>query len=138
MIAVIFEVEPEPAYRQEYLDIAARLHAELETMDGFVSVERFESLSRPGVILSLSFWRDEDAVARWRNLEAHRLAQARGRAGGRVPQLPLAGGGSRARLRAGRPWRGACRCPRRPRLMPGAARCRVATRTGALGGRRWP
>jgi heme-degrading monooxygenase HmoA len=81
MIAVIFEVEPEPALRQEYLDIAARLRAQLETIDGFVSVERFESLSRPGHILSLSFWRDEDAVARWRNLEAHRAAQACGRAG---------------------------------------------------------
>jgi heme-degrading monooxygenase HmoA len=81
MIAVIFEVEPEPAYQQEYLDIAAALRAELETIDGFVSVERFESLSRRGHLLSLSFWRDEDAVARWRNLEAHQLAQARGRAG---------------------------------------------------------
>lgn len=81
MIAVIFEVEPEPALRQEYLDIAAGLKAQLEAIDGFVSVERFESLSRPGRILSLSFWRDEEAVARWRGLEAHRMAQARGRAG---------------------------------------------------------
>ena len=81
MIAVIFEVEPEPDRRQEYLDIAARLRTELEAIDGFVSVERFESLLRPGRILSLSFWRDEEAVARWRNLESHRMAQARGRAG---------------------------------------------------------
>lgn len=81
MIAVIFEVEPEPALRQEYLDIAAALKHQLEAIDGFLSVERFESLSRPGCILSLSFWRDEDAVARWRGLEAHRMAQARGRAG---------------------------------------------------------
>ena len=81
MIAVIFEVEPEPARRQEYLDIAAGLRAQLEAIDGFVSVERFESLSRPGRILSLSFWRDEEAVASWRKLEAHRAAQARGRAG---------------------------------------------------------
>ncbi|MCC2956751.1 antibiotic biosynthesis monooxygenase [Massilia sp. IC2-477] len=81
MIAVIFEVEPEPAHRQEYLDIAAGLRAQLEAIDGFVSVERFESLSRPGRILSLSFWRDEEAVTRWRNLESHRMAQARGRAG---------------------------------------------------------
>ena len=81
MIAVIFEVEPEAAHRQEYLDIAAALRTQLEAIDGFVSVERFESLSRPGRILSLSFWRDEEAVARWRNLEAHRMAQARGRAG---------------------------------------------------------
>lgn len=81
MIAVIFEVEPGPAQRQDYLDIAAGLRAELEAIDGFVSVERFASLSRPGRILSLSFWRDEAAVARWRNQESHRLAQARGRAG---------------------------------------------------------
>ncbi|NNG23123.1 antibiotic biosynthesis monooxygenase family protein [Telluria aromaticivorans] len=81
MIAVIFEVEPEPAHRQEYLDLAAGLRAQLEAIDGFVSVERFESLSQPGRILSLSFWRDEDAVARWRQLESHRMAQARGRAG---------------------------------------------------------
>ncbi|MGH8855261.1 MAG: antibiotic biosynthesis monooxygenase family protein [Telluria sp.] len=81
MIAVIFEVEPEPACRQEYLDIAAHLRIQLEAIDGFVSVERFESLSRRGHILSLSFWRDEDAVARWRKLESHRMEQARGRAG---------------------------------------------------------
>jgi heme-degrading monooxygenase HmoA len=81
MIAVIFEVEPDPAHRQEYLDIAAALRAELETIDGFLSIERFESLSQPGRILSLSFWRDEAAVAHWRNLESHRMAQARGRAG---------------------------------------------------------
>ena len=81
MIAVIFEVEPDPERRQEYLDIAAALRVQLEAMDGFVSIERFESLSRPGRILSLSFWRDEAAVAAWRNAEAHRMAQARGRAG---------------------------------------------------------
>ena len=81
MIAVIFEVEPEPARRQEYLDMAAALRAELETMDGFISVERFESLSQPGRLLSLSFWRDEEALAGWRKLEAHRAAQAAGRGG---------------------------------------------------------
>ena len=81
MIAVIFEVEPDPAHRQAYLDIAASLRAQLEAIDGFVSVERFESLSCPGRILSLSFWRDEEAVAHWRQLESHRTAQARGRAG---------------------------------------------------------
>jgi heme-degrading monooxygenase HmoA len=81
MIAVIFEVEPAAGQRQVYLDLAAGLRAELETIDGFVSIERFESLSRPGRILSLSFWRDEEAVARWRALEAHRAAQAQGRAG---------------------------------------------------------
>ena len=81
MHAVIFEVEPEPERRQDYLDIAARLRPELEKIDGFISVERFESLTEKGKILSLSFWRDEAAVARWRNLEQHRAAQAKGRAG---------------------------------------------------------
>jgi len=81
MIAVIFEVEPAEGQRQAYLDIAAGLRAELEAIDGFLSIERFESLSRPGRILSLSFWRDEEAVARWRNREAHRAAQAQGRSG---------------------------------------------------------
>ncbi|MGI4717903.1 MAG: antibiotic biosynthesis monooxygenase family protein [Janthinobacterium lividum] len=80
MIAVIFEVDPAAGQRQAYLDIAAGLRAELERIDGFVSIERFESLSRPGHILSLSFWRDEAAVARWRTTEAHRTAQGQGRA----------------------------------------------------------
>ena len=80
MIAVIFEVEPkDEAARRQYLDIAAALRPALERIEGFVSIERFESLTRPGKILSLSVWRDEDAVARWRGLEAHRAAQARGR-----------------------------------------------------------
>ena len=59
MIAVIFEVEPAEGHRQTYLDIAAGLRPELEQMDGFISVERFESLTQPGKLLSLSFWRDE-------------------------------------------------------------------------------
>lgn len=80
MIAVIFEVWPaDAAAREIYVDLAARLRPELERIDGFVSVERFGSLSEPGKILSLSFWRDEEAVTRWRNLEAHRAAQAEGR-----------------------------------------------------------
>jgi heme-degrading monooxygenase HmoA len=79
MIAVIFEVEPHPERRQDYLDIAAALKAPLEAIDGFLSIERFESLSRPGRILSLSFWRDEAAVAAWRELEPHRRAQSSGR-----------------------------------------------------------
>ena len=80
MIAVIFEVEPHDAHRQAYLDIAAALRAQLEQIDGFNSIERFESLSRPGHLLSLSFWRDEAAVVHWRRVEAHRQAQLRGRA----------------------------------------------------------
>jgi heme-degrading monooxygenase HmoA len=79
MIAVIFEVEPHPQHRQAYLDTAAALKPQLEKMDGFVSIERFESLSQPGKILSLSFWCDEEAVKRWRNVEEHRKAQAAGR-----------------------------------------------------------
>lgn len=81
MIAVIFEVWPHTDHRGDYLDIAAALRPELEKIDGFVSVERFESLTEKGKILSLSFWRDEAAVAQWRNLEQHRAAQARGRGG---------------------------------------------------------
>ncbi|HZF18609.1 MAG TPA: antibiotic biosynthesis monooxygenase [Burkholderiales bacterium] len=81
MIAVIFEVVPAPGKRQEYLDLAAQLRPELEKLAGFVSIERFASLSDDNKILSLSFWRDEDAVKRWRNLESHRAAQARGRGG---------------------------------------------------------
>lgn len=81
MIAVIFEVLPAPGRKQEYLDTAARLRSTLEKLDGFVSVERFESLSQRGKLLSLSFWRDEAAVEAWRNLEAHRVAQAAGRGG---------------------------------------------------------
>jgi heme-degrading monooxygenase HmoA len=81
MMAVIFEVEPAAGRRQDYLDAAAALRAELEAIDGFMSIERFESLARPGKMLSLSFWRDEEAVKRWRTLPAHRAMQAAGRAG---------------------------------------------------------
>ena len=81
MIAVIFEVEPADGRRQDYLEIAASLRSLLEEVDGFISVERFESLTTPGKILSLSFFRDEEAVRRWRTLSTHRNAQARGRAG---------------------------------------------------------
>ncbi|PJK29032.1 antibiotic biosynthesis monooxygenase family protein [Minwuia thermotolerans] len=81
MIAVIFEVEPAEGQREAYLDIAAAIRPELEKIDGFISVERFQSLNDPGRILSLSFFRDEEAVIRWRNLEAHRRAQAKGRGG---------------------------------------------------------
>ena len=79
MIAVIFEVVPHPELRQSYLEIAAGLKPVLETIDGFISVERFESLTQPGKLLSLSFWRDEEAVTRWRQVEKHRSAQKAGR-----------------------------------------------------------
>ena len=81
MVVVIFEVWPAPGCKPEYLDIAARLKPELEKVDGFLSVERFQSLTDEGKILSLSFWRDEAAVRAWRNVEAHRGAQAKGRGG---------------------------------------------------------
>ena len=81
MIAVIFEVIPAPGRKQEYLDIAASLRPQLEKIDGFISIERFASLSNEGKVLSLSVFRDEAAVEAWRNVEAHRVAQAKGRAG---------------------------------------------------------
>lgn len=81
MIAIIFEVWPAAGRRQEYLDLAASLRPLLEQVDGFISIERFESLSEPGKILSLSVFRDEAAVTRWRTLERHREAQALGRGG---------------------------------------------------------
>jgi heme-degrading monooxygenase HmoA len=79
MHAVIFEVWPTEEGRQEYLDIAAALKPRLEKMDGFISIDRFQSLSDPGKVLSLSFWRDDEAIAGWRQVEAHRMAQAKGR-----------------------------------------------------------
>lgn len=79
MLAVIFEVTPLPGRAQRYFDIAAALRPELERVDGFISVERFESLTRPGVYLSLSWWRDEAAVVAWRNAQRHRAGQAEGR-----------------------------------------------------------
>ncbi|WEZ84122.1 antibiotic biosynthesis monooxygenase [Rhizobium sp. 32-5/1] len=81
MIAVIFEVTPVYGRRNTYLDLAAQLHMRLDRIDGFLSIERFESLKFPGKILSLSFWRDEAAIATWRNGPEHRAAQAAGRDG---------------------------------------------------------
>jgi heme-degrading monooxygenase HmoA len=81
MHAVIFEVEPAPGRAQEYLDIAASLRPELEKIDGFLSIERFSSLSTEGKILSLSFWRDAAAIERWRRHEQHHQAQLAGRTG---------------------------------------------------------
>src|SRR5215211_603430 len=79
MIAVIFEVWPER--REDYLDIAAELRPLLKQIDGFISVERFESITEKGKMLSLSFLRDETAVQAWRNIAEHRAAQAKGRGG---------------------------------------------------------
>lgn len=79
MIAVIFEVEPAEGRKDEYLDIAAGLRPLVEEVEGFISIERFQSLTDPKKILSLSFFEDEDAVRRWRTQTAHRAAQSRGR-----------------------------------------------------------
>ena len=81
MIGVIFEVWPANGRKGDYLETAAQLRSELERMDGFISVERFQSLTDPDKLLSLSFWRDEAAVAAWRRCAAHRAAQSAGRAG---------------------------------------------------------
>lgn len=81
MIAVIFEVIPAEGRYDDYLEHAARLRPLLEQVDGFLSVERFQSLSQPGKLVSLSFWRDEEAVRRWREQPQHRATQAAGRAG---------------------------------------------------------
>ncbi|MDH3233469.1 MAG: antibiotic biosynthesis monooxygenase [Alphaproteobacteria bacterium] len=80
MIAVIFEVEPKDGKAQDYFDLAAGLKAELEAIDGFISVERFESLTTPGRYVSLSFWRDETAVKAWREHVDHQAAQTKGKA----------------------------------------------------------
>ena len=79
MIAVIFETKPRPGQTDAYLNAAAKLRPLLANIDGFISIERFESLTEPGKILSLSYWRDEEAVRQWRNIDAHRRIQAAGR-----------------------------------------------------------
>ena len=81
MIAVLFEIDIDPARKDAYLEIAADLKAALNQIDGFLSVERFQSLTTPGKLLSLSFFRDEAAVSQWRNLPVHRAAQEQGRDG---------------------------------------------------------
>jgi len=79
MIAVLFEARVTAETQAEYLDLAGQLRPLLDEIDGFISIERFESLSTPGKLLSLSFWRDEASVAQWRNLPAHRRVQSAGR-----------------------------------------------------------
>lgn len=79
MLAVIFEVNPNIEGKAEYLDIAAELRGFLENRDGFISIERFQSLSEEDKILSLSFWRDEESIKAWRNLIEHRTAQSKGK-----------------------------------------------------------
>jgi len=81
MIAVIFEVHLAEGRKQEYLNIAAEIRPKLEQIDGFISVERFQSLVEPSKLLSLSYFRDEEAVHEWRSLAEHREAQVKGRSG---------------------------------------------------------
>jgi heme-degrading monooxygenase HmoA len=81
MIAVIFEVWPAQGRKDDYLGIAAALRADLDRIDGFISIERFQSLSDSEKLLSLSFWRDEEAVKKWRNNSKHRESQTKGRGG---------------------------------------------------------
>jgi heme-degrading monooxygenase HmoA len=81
MLAVIFEVWPADGRAQEYFELAAALKSDLMNIDGFISIERFQSLTTPGKVVSISFWRDEQAILEWRGMERHRSAQAKGRAG---------------------------------------------------------
>lgn len=81
MMAVIFEVWPAAGRRDEYLQLATALRKEVEAIEGFISVERFESLYEQGKLLSLQFWRDDAAIARWRNHLEHKRVQALGRGG---------------------------------------------------------
>lgn len=79
MIAVLFEAFPAAGKWDEYLDIAASLRLELSKINGFISIERFQSITNPEKILSLSFWKDEESIRQWRNVELHRMAQQEGR-----------------------------------------------------------
>jgi len=79
MVAVIFEVKPTNKGKSDYLKIASELRTLLENRDGFISIERFQSLTEEGKILSLSFWRDESSIETWRNVLEHRVAQKKGK-----------------------------------------------------------
>lgn len=78
MVAAIFEIYPDEKKKCEYLDIVTELKPILQDIDGFISIERFSSLSEEGKILSLSFWRDAEAIQEWRKIEEHRMAQMKG------------------------------------------------------------
>ena len=79
MIAVIFEVKLKTEGKEDYLKIASELREILQNQDGFISIERFQSLTDEGKLLSLSFWRDEEAIGKWRNNLEHRNGQKKGR-----------------------------------------------------------
>lgn len=80
MIAVIFESWPEAIHQNEYQDMVKQLRVELQKIKGFISIEKYESATHPGKILSLSFFEDEESIAEWRNVTLHRQAQSQGRA----------------------------------------------------------
>ena len=79
MFVVVFEVEPRPGREQEYLALAAELRAEVEKLEGFISVERFQSLAKQNRLVSISYWRDAEAVRRWREHTRHHMVQLQGR-----------------------------------------------------------
>ncbi len=81
MVAVIFEFTPAPGRFPDYMALVEQLKPELARAEGFISLERFESITSPGTFVSLQFWRDEESVRRWRTLQKHRDAQKQGRAG---------------------------------------------------------
>lgn len=81
MLVEIFRFVPDPERTEDYFRLAAEMREAVESIDGFLGVERFESVSAPGEFVSISFWRDEDAITAWRNHPAHRAAQAAGHAG---------------------------------------------------------
>ena len=81
MIAVIFEFTPAPGRFPDYMELVGQLKPELEKAEGFISLERFESITAPGKFISLQFWRDDECIAKWRNLQKHREAQKKGRGG---------------------------------------------------------
>ncbi len=81
MIAVIFEFTPAEGRFADYMKLVGELKSDLDKADGFISLERFESITTPGKFVSLQFWRDDEAVRKWRNLQKHREAQKKGRAG---------------------------------------------------------
>ena len=81
MVAVIFEFTPAPGRFPDYMALVETLKPELAKADGFISLERFESITTRGKFVSLQFWRDEESVTKWRNLQKHREAQKKGRGG---------------------------------------------------------
>jgi heme-degrading monooxygenase HmoA len=79
MFAVIFEVNPRPEAWDAYLGHAATLRPELVAIEGFIANERYASQTRPGWLVSLSLWRDEKALIRWRTHALHHEIQGKGR-----------------------------------------------------------